>query len=250
MSSLVGLPGILLEFALAVATYIALQFMKAPYGRYSRPGWGVLVPARVGWIVMESPAVVLFVVVFLLGAHRNEPAPIVLLLIWQSHYVYRTLIYPFLMRPGSRMSLGAMLAAFIFQLLNATINAHWLSAGGHYPARWLLDPRFIAGGLLFAAGYATHVTADRALRRLRAPGETGYKIPHGGLYRWVSCPNYLGEIVEWCGFALAAWSPAGLAFAAYTFANVAPRAIQHHAWYRERFADYPPERRALIPCLW
>ena len=43
---------------------------------------------------------------------------------------------------------------------------------------------------------------------------------------------------------------AGLAFAVYTFANLAPRAIDHHTWYRQRFSDYPPERRALIPYLW
>ena len=26
-------------------------------------------------------------------------------------------------------------------------------------------------------------------------------------------------------------------------------ALDHHRWYRERFADYPAERRALIPYL-
>ena len=33
----------------------------------------------------------------------------------------------------------------------------------------------------------------------------------------------------------------------YTAANLAPRALAHHAWYRERFPGYPPRRRALIP---
>jgi protein-S-isoprenylcysteine O-methyltransferase Ste14 len=91
--------------------------------------------------------------------------------------------------------------------------------------------------------------ADRTLRKLRGPGETGYKIPRGGAYTWVSCPNYLGEIVEWLGWALATWSPAGLAFAAYTAANLVPRALANHRWYRERFPDYPAERRAVIPYL-
>ena len=90
-------------------------------------------------------------------------------------------------------------------------------------------------------------SADRTLRGLRRPGETGYKIPQGGLYRWVSSPNYLGEIIEWFGWALATWSMAGLAFALYTTANLAPRAIQHHRWYHEQFPDYPAERRALVP---
>jgi protein-S-isoprenylcysteine O-methyltransferase Ste14 len=89
--------------------------------------------------------------------------------------------------------------------------------------------------------------SDRALRALRAPGESGYAIPRGGAFEWVSCPNYLGELLEWFGWAIATWSIAGLAFALYTAANLGPRALAHHAWYRERFPGYPPRRRALIP---
>jgi protein-S-isoprenylcysteine O-methyltransferase Ste14 len=100
---------------------------------------------------------------------------------------------------------------------------------------------------LFAAGYALNRRSDRTLRTLRAPGETGYRIPRGGGFRWVSSPNYLGEIVEWLGWALATWSPAGLAFAVYTAANLAPRAVDNHRWYREKFPDYPADRRALVP---
>jgi protein-S-isoprenylcysteine O-methyltransferase Ste14 len=68
------------------------------------------------------------------------------------------------------------------------------------------------------------------------------------MYRWISSPNYFGEIVEWLGWALMTWSLAGLAFAVYTTANLAPRAFSNHRWYREKFPDtYPSERRALIP---
>ena len=91
--------------------------------------------------------------------------------------------------------------------------------------------------------------ADTCLIRLRGDGTGGYKIPHGGAYRWVSCPNYLGEILEWIGFAVATWSLTGAAFAVWTIANLFPRARDHHRWYQERFPDYPVERKALIPRL-
>ena len=84
---------------------------------------------------------------------------------------------------------------------------------------------------------------------LRAPGESGYKIPSGGLFRFVSCPNYLGEILEWSGFALATWSVAGLSFAAFTLANLLPRALSNHRWYQKTFPEYPEDRRALVPFL-
>jgi hypothetical protein len=41
-----------------------------------------------------------------------------------------------------------------------------------------------------------------------------------------------------------------VSFALFTAANLAPRALANHRWYHEKFADYPPERRRLIPFIW
>ncbi len=240
---------VLLEIGLAVATAVALLYVTAPYGRHGRGGWGPTVPARVGWLVMEAPASLFFLAVFVTGEHRAELVPLVLLALWQLHYVQRAFVYPLLMRAGgARMPVSVMAMAIAFNVLNAYLNAKWISSVGDYAAGWLADPRFLLGALVFLAGLSVNLWADRKLRRLRAAG-TGYQIPRGGLYRWVSCPNYLGEIVEWFGWALATWSPAGLAFALYTTANLAPRAVANHRWYREQFPDYPPRRRALVPFL-
>jgi len=238
-----------LEFVLAVATAVGLRFVTAPYGRFGRDGWGPTVPARLGWLVMESPAPLVFAGVYAAGAHRVELVPLVFLTLWQAHYLYRAFGYPFVNRSRARMPVSVMLMAIAFNVLNAWINARWVSELGSYQASWLTDPRFLAGVVLFATGLAVNLSADRTLRGLRRPGESGYRIPYGGAYRWVSCPNYLGEIVEWFGWALATWSLPGLAFAVYTTANLAPRALDHHGWYRERFPDYPPQRRALVPYL-
>jgi protein-S-isoprenylcysteine O-methyltransferase Ste14 len=118
-----------------------------------------------------------------------------------------------------------------------------------YDSSWFLDPRFIAGTALFFTGLWIHIRSDNILRSLRPPGESGYKVPVGGLYRYVSAPNYFGEIVQWFGWALATWSPAGLAFAAFTVANLLPRGIAHHRWYKEYFPDYPEDRKAVIPLV-
>ena len=45
------------------------------------------------------------------------------------------------------------------------------------------------------------------------------------------------------------WSLAGLAFAVFTVANLLPRALATHRWYRAQFPDYPPQRRAVVPFL-
>ena len=69
------------------------------------------------------------------------------------------------------------------------------------------------------------------------------------MYRHVSCPNYLGEMLEWTGWAVLTWSLAGTAFAVFTAANLVPRAMAIHRWYRDKFPDYPVERKAVIPFL-
>jgi len=237
-------------FVAAALTFVALFFVTAPYGRHLRAGWGPTVPARVGWIVMESPAVLLFVAVYSVGDHAMSTVPLILLGLWQFHYVYRTFIYPFRIRSSSkRMPVSIVGMAIFFNCINAYINARWISQFGDYPDAWAASTAFILGVIVFVVGWVINQHSDLLLHKLRGPGETGYKIPRGGLYKRVSCPNYLGEMLEWAGWAIAAWSLAGLAFAVFTIANLLPRAIANHRWYREEFADYPSERRAVIPFL-
>ncbi len=235
-------------FALAAVTFALLQFVSAPYGRHERRGWGPTVPARLGWVLMESPSGVGFALLFWWsGGFSAGLAPVVLFAMWQAHYTNRTFVFPLQMRTARPMPLLVMLLGFAFNCLNAYLNARWIGHFGDYTDAWLADPRFVLGGLLFWVGLAVNLHSDSVLRRMRSPGDTGYRIPDQGLHRYVSAPNYFGEIVEWAGWALATWSLAGLGFAVYSVANLLPRALQHHRWYRETFDDYPPERRALVP---
>ncbi len=234
-----------------VLTFVTLFFVVAPYGRHARKGWGPTIPDRLGWMIMESPSLVLFSAVFYEGRFHNELAPLALWAMWTLHYANRTLVYPLRAKTkGKRMPILIAALAIVFNVTNATANASWISDIGEYASDWIQRPTFIAGALLFFLGMFVNFDADRRLFALREPDETGYKIPRGGLYELVSCPNYLGEIVEWIGWALATWSLAGAAFAVYTIANLAPRAASHHAWYKKTFPDYPRERRALVPFVW
>jgi hypothetical protein len=69
------------------------------------------------------------------------------------------------------------------------------------------------------------------------------------LFRYISCPNLLGELIEWLGFAILCWNLPALTFFIWTSANLIPRALSHHRWYKEKFNNYPPERKAIIPFL-
>ena len=160
------------------------------------------------------------------------------------------LVYPLQMRGGKSMPIGIMLLAFVYCSVNGFLQGASLCVLVSYDLDWLRTPNFIVGFALFVLGFTWNIQADTTLRNLRKPGETGYKIPRGGLFEYVSGANHLAEIIEWLGFALATSNGAGWAFFIFTMANLVPRAISHHRWYLEHFKDkYPSYRRAVIPFL-
>jgi len=229
---------------------LGLVFISAPYGRHERKGWGLTVPSRVGWIMMEAPCVLVFVGTYALGDFRGATVPLILLGVWQVHYVHRTFIFPFRARvKGKSMPVAVALMAITFNSINAYINARWISHLGSYGDAVLSEPHLWIGIGVFFMGLVINISSDSILFRLRKPGETGYKIPRGGMYRWLTSPNYFGELLEWLGWAIACWSLPGLAFFLFTAANLVPRAVTNHRWYHDKFDDYPRERKIIVPLV-
>jgi 3-oxo-5-alpha-steroid 4-dehydrogenase 1 len=247
-----------LIFLLCPLVFGALLLLPAAYGRHKKqtqsPLWGPGIPTRWAWVIMECPSSLGYALFFFCGDHAWRPVPLLLFLMWQGHYFQRSFIFPFLIRarPGDTTPLMipvlAVSSNLVISFLNASILS-WSSISRGYGLDWLGDPRFILGAALFVLGYHTNRKADAMLAALRRPGETGYRIPRGWLYEKVSCPNYLGEFMVWTGWAIATWSWAGLAFLLWTLANLVPRALTNHRWYRKKFADYPAQRKAVIPYL-
>ena len=233
---------------IAVIVFIVLMFIRAPYGRHASRGWGPSISNKWGWFLMELPALVVFPLLVLLGSNPLNEVSLVLVLLWSTHYINRTLVFPFRIRTkGKKMPLFIVISAVFFNGINGFINGYWLgylapqeniSMGWHQEL----------GIFLFFIGMYINRRTDTKLIALRKSG-TGYSIPKGWLFRFISCPNHFGEIVEWTGFAIFAWNLPASAFAIWTFCNLAPRAISHHKWYKEQFEDYPKNRKALFPFL-
>lgn len=250
MSERALLEGVLAALvALAAVTSGVLLLVPAPYGRHARRGFGPSVNGTACWVLMEATAALVP-----LATYRAGPPPgavaWVFLALWEVHYLYRAFVYPFRRRSAGPLPAVVVGLGVVFNLLNGWANAAWLSHLG--PARdpgWLAGPRFLGGLALFAAGLAVNLHSDEVLRELRGRGGRGYAVPDRGLHRLVASPNYLGELVEWAGFAVLTWSPAAAVFAVWTAANLVPRAVAHLQWYRRTFPDYPRARRALIPYL-
>lgn len=233
---------------LAIIIFPLLLRITAPYGRHAISGWGPLINNRLAWFLMELPALLVFVLLAFNRGFNIDVVILIAILLWTFHYFQRVVIFPLRIRTkGKRMPLLIMVFALFFNFINGFINGYWfgrLSPG--YPSDWIQDSRFVAGAAIFVAGFIINLYHDRILIRLRKNGN-GYKIPYGGLFKFVSCPNFLGEMVEWGGFALMTWCLPTFSFFIWTMVNLIPRAIDHHRWYHRNFQDYPGKRKAVIP---
>ncbi|GAB1396783.1 DUF1295 domain-containing protein [Saprospiraceae bacterium] len=237
--------------AFAIIIFIVLMFITAPYGRHSKTNWGPMVGNRLGWVVMEM--VVLLVLWYFIFKGKNEQtsANVLIISMFTFHYFNRSFIFPLRLKTtGKKMPLAIMFMGIVFNIVSGFTFGYYFGNLKVYENQWLTSPEFIIGTLIFVTGLIINWQSDALLIGLRKQDETGYKIPYGGLFKYVSCPNLLGETIEWGGFAILTWSLPGLAFFVWTFANLIPRAIAHHRWYKQHFSDYPEGRKAVIPFLY
>ncbi|XP_071961967.1 3-oxo-5-alpha-steroid 4-dehydrogenase 1-like [Antedon mediterranea] len=236
---------------LSIFVMSLLQWFKATYGRYGHLTDSMRINVRVAWIVQELPAlsIPLALVLFTDSPQTKNPVNVILCGLFIIHYFQRALVFPFLIRGGKDTPILPFVLALMFCMCNGYIQGRYLTMYGEYPSSWILDPRFLVGIFLFFAGMSINLHSDYILRNLRKPGETGYKIPKGGMFNYVSGANFFGEILEWLGFAIANWSFSGFSFFLFTLCNIGPRACHHHQYYLEKFDNYPKTRKAVIPFI-
>ena len=114
-------------FALAVVMFVVLMVRPAPYGRHATLGWGPTVSARPGWLLMEAPASLLFLLWFLAGARSGSVVLVVFLLMWEAHYVHRAFLYPFTLgSTARRIPVLVVLFGVFFNVANTYLNGRYL----------------------------------------------------------------------------------------------------------------------------
>ncbi len=239
-----------LWIAIGILIFPLTLLKTAPYGRHSTTTWGPLIGNKMGWVIMELPALILVPLLFVISEQQSPTMAGFYVLLWAIHYANRTVVYPNRIKTsGKKIPLAIVSFAFVFNLINGFLNGYYFA---HFPTKEfsasIRTIHFWLGLSLFLFGLISNWLHDNKLIALRK-NHSGYQIPRGGLFRWVSCPNHFSEIIEWCGFALMTLSPAALSFAIWTLVNLLPRALDHHRWYRKEFEDYPIDRKAVIPFI-
>ena len=101
--------------------------------------------------------------------------------------------------------------SFLWFLMTWTIQGAWtfVTVAAGLAAMTSLDKvplgfAALLGVLLWVAGFAIEVLADRQKRAFRADQSRQTDFITTGLWAWSRHPNYFGEILLWCGVALIA----------------------------------------------
>ena len=234
--------------AVGLIAFVYLFFQTAPYGKHASEGWGPEISAKAGWIIEECPAFFLMLIFFFLAGDYTNPLHVIFTVLYCGHYFNRSFIWP--MRAQStdkKMPLMVVFSAIGFNFVNVFFQGTWIFLLSDYSSGWLVTTPFLLGLLIFLSGFYINVRSDEIMINLRKEKGEGYHIPEGFLFNKVSNPNYLGEFIEWLGWAIMTFSWAGLVFFLWTVCNLFPRAISNHKWYQEKFEDYPKDRKAVIP---
>lgn len=159
----------------------------------------------------------------------NSPNAI-LALCFLVHYANRAIISPLRTPSRSKSHIIVPLSAVAFNLINGSLMGTYLSSPY---TRNFLNARsptpFYVGLTVWALGLIGNILHDEILLNIRrkanskgkGKAEAGehYAIPQGGLYTFVSYPNYLCEWIEWFGFAIAA-SPFPFALDTISIASI------------------------------
>ncbi|EKF26972.1 3-oxo-5-alpha-steroid 4-dehydrogenase, putative [Trypanosoma cruzi marinkellei] len=260
------------HLVMAVMTYFSLRFVTvAPFGRHAKSTTThVTMPAPLSWALQECPTLMNVVYYLLieypchaLGCSNGQWMRIVFddpfgqaayvisegitslhvgLLLFVIHYMHRTLLYPLIIGEGAPVPIQITLSAAVYCLLNGRLQLLANIRDGPSEPRFPLvfTSRMVffwIGILLFFVGMGVNVLSDNYLVRLKKqPPRHTRKIPRGGLFDYVSCANFFGEIVEWCSYSLVVWSTTATtrpesALAAFsfrcTFCQICSHAVTH-----------------------
>ncbi len=238
---------------IALIVFVALYFVKAGYGIFRTSSWGVAINNRLAWILMESPVFIVMLLLWYQSDRRFMPVVFVFFLFFQIHYFQRSFIFPFLMNGNSKMPIAIMLMGVLFNVLNGYMQGCWifyLSPEYMYLPEWFYTPQFIIGTILFFTGMIINIQSDSVIRHLRKPGDKKHYLPQQGLYKYVTSANYLGEIIEWTGWAVLTWSLSGTVFLWWTFANLVPRANAIWHCYKQEFGKKVGNRKRIFPYIY
>jgi very-long-chain enoyl-CoA reductase len=137
------------------------------------------------------------------------------------------------------IALSMMYVTMVTNLLYAQMQAN----GSTSPKADLMWP----GVLVFLVGIVGNLYHHAMLARIRTGNKKDF--PHGGLFEYLVCPQYLFEELVFLGFFMIAQTAMALATFVSVFMYLIARTYNTKMWYTKKNAHFPPQRKLLIPKL-
>ncbi|KAG8531201.1 uncharacterized protein KY384_004559 [Bacidia gigantensis] len=184
------------------------------------------------------------------GASYTQTLTLILVV---THFLKRELETLFI----HRFSASTMPTSNIFKN-----SAHYWLLSGVNMAFWIYRQSFYGksgpspivtslGLALFVLGELGNLSTHLTLRGLRSSGGKERGIPQGLGFDWVTCPNYMFEVVAWLGVALVSLNWSTVLFAIVATGQMGVWAKKKEARYRKEFGGtYKRKRYAILPGIW
>lgn len=245
-----------------------LQGQNAGYSKFADPNAGIKVPSRVGMVFLYSPALAVSLRYLRNSPNSNGRERITALLL-TIHFAKRVLESLFLHRYSGTMNGDFLLPIGTVYALTAALVAHQQRAVVAYAStrgsrimlrlglllsavgqlgnlyhHWLLAtlrPAKASGVTLLETGAGKPTTGEASVSQKR------YVIPYAGMFKYVTAPHYFFELVAWLGIACTTQQLNVFLSVAQMFSYLGGRSVATTKWYESKFADYPADRKHMIP---
>lgn len=239
-------------FIVGLFVFIALFFIQAGYGKFQKSSviWSVLLlPNQIAWILMECPVFIEMMLYLFNALFHLDPSverrqvtieTLFCFSLFQLHYFQRSFVF-----------IVVMLAGAAFNTRNGILQGNWLFniSSDDYYDNLFKQKSFYLGVIFFFTGMFINIHSDHVIRTLRKRGDTNHYLPQRGMYRFVTSANYLGEIIEWTGYAILTQSLCGVLFVYWTIANLVPRSFSIYNLYLNEFGSDVLKKKRIIPFI-
>ncbi|KAI9023828.1 3-oxo-5-alpha-steroid 4-dehydrogenase-domain-containing protein [Phycomyces nitens] len=214
------------------------------YSKFAVPSKQAKLPSRIGMLFIYSPALAASIFSFLYAYSKSMNTYIILCTALCSlHYIKRvceaTMLHHY---SGTSFIRDVLIISTSY--LSFTLAVFYFST--LVPVRNRVSNEVLFGVILFFFGEGLNHYHHRILADLRKDGSKEYKIPRKGLFQYLWCPHYLGEIIGFFGVALVSQSFIIVAFQISSTAYLLARSHNTRKWYESRFPN-APRRACVIP---
>ena len=221
---------------------------QLPYSKFRGAG---KINSRAGMFIIYFLPILTYLWYFFQGGAPQSMYHLVLLVAFLFLFGKRCLEVLFLQRYSGGIGLTALILITFFYSAIAYMASIWQNI--YTPATvgstTIYLSTLLPGLLIFLAGMWINFYHHLLLARLRKGDNKEYTIPRGGLFRYVTCPHYLGEIIAWLGYAIMSKHLAVYGLVFIIICYLSARSFRTRIWYRNTFPDYPADRKALLPFI-